>query len=61
MTVCNTQMQKKNKTIIMKYYIGDIQPEPNTIFVFGSNSEGRHGTGAAKVVCEKFGAIYRNC
>ena len=27
----------------MKHYTGDIQPEPNTIFVFGSNPEGRHG------------------
>lgn len=42
----------------MKYYTGDIKPEPNTIFVFGSNPEGRHGAGAAKVAVEKFGAIY---
>jgi len=42
----------------MKYYIGDIKPEPNTIFVFGSNPEGRHGAGAAKIAVEKFGAIY---
>ena len=43
---------------IMKRYIGNIEPEPNTIFVFGSNPEGRHGAGAAKVAREKFGAIY---
>jgi hypothetical protein len=42
----------------MKYYTGDIKPEPNTVFVFGSNPEGRHGAGAAKVAREKFGAIY---
>ena len=42
----------------MKKYIGDITAEPNTIFVFGSNPEGRHGAGAAKVAREKFGAIY---
>lgn len=42
----------------MKRYIGNIQPEPNTIFVFGSNPEGRHGAGAAKIAREKFGAIY---
>ena len=33
----------------MKHYTGNIIPEPNTIFVFGSNPEGRHGAGAAKV------------
>lgn len=42
----------------MKHYTGNITPEPNTIFVFGSNPEGRHGAGAAKVAREKFGAIY---
>jgi len=42
----------------MKYYKGNINPEPNTIFVFGSNPEGRHGAGAAKIAREKFGAIY---
>lgn len=38
-------------------YSGDITPDANTIFVFGSNPEGRHGAGAAKVAVEKFGAI----
>ena len=46
---------QKNNT---PYYEGDIVPEPNTIFVFGSNPEGRHGAGAAKVARDKFGAIY---
>lgn len=30
----------------------------NQIFVFGSNTQGRHGKGAAKIAKEKFGAIY---
>lgn len=42
----------------MKHYIGNIEAEANTIFVFGSNPEVRHGAGAAKVAREKFGAIY---
>jgi len=42
----------------MKHYTGNITLEPNTIFVFGSNPEGRHGAGAAKIAVEKFGAIY---
>lgn len=42
----------------MKFYKGNIEPSDNTIFVFGSNPEGRHGLGAAKVAREKFGAIY---
>lgn len=32
--------------------------EPNQIFVFGSNTEGRHGKGAALTAKNKFGAIY---
>lgn len=39
-------------------YTGSITPDANTIFVFGSNPEGRHGAGAAKVAREQFGAIY---
>lgn len=42
----------------MKFYKGNIEPSDNTIFVFGSNPEGRHGLGAAKVAREQFGAIY---
>ena len=30
-------------------YTGDITPDANTIFVFGSNPEGKHGAGAAKI------------
>lgn len=39
-------------------YTGNITPDANTIFVFGSNPEGRHGTGAAKIAREQFGAKY---
>ena len=39
-------------------YEGFISPNEDTIFVFGSNPEGRHGAGAAKTAKDKFGAIY---
>ena len=39
-------------------YEGFIAPSKDTIFVFGSNPEGRHGAGAAKTARDKFGAIY---
>lgn len=42
----------------MRFYNGDILPEKDTIFVFGSNPEGRHGAGAARIAKEFFGAIY---
>ncbi len=43
----------------MKTYSGQITKlEPNQIFTFGSNTQGRHGLGAAKIAKEKFGAIY---
>ena len=42
----------------IKYYTGDITPSPDIIFVFGSNTEGRHGSGSAKCAIEKFGAVY---
>lgn len=42
----------------LKFYSGLIRPEENIIFVFGSNPEGRHGLGAAKVAREQFGAVY---
>jgi hypothetical protein len=32
--------------------------EPNQIFVFGSNTEGRHASGAAWWAVHRFGAIY---
>lgn len=42
----------------INYYEGDIEPSEGTIFVFGSNPEGRHGAGSAKVARERFGAVY---
>lgn len=44
----------KNKTY--KGFITSLPP--NSIFVYGANTEGRHGAGAAKVAREKFGAVY---
>jgi len=43
---------------MIKYYVGDIRREPDTVFVFGSNTQGRHGAGAAKVAHDCFGAVY---
>lgn len=42
----------------MHFYTGDITPADDIIFVFGSNPEGRHRAGAAKVAQLKFGAVY---
>ena len=42
----------------MKYYEGNIIPAEKTIFVFGSNPEGRHGSGSAKVARMNFGAVF---
>ncbi len=42
-----------------KTYSGKVTSlQPNQIFVFGSNPEGRHGAGAAKYAKDNFGAIY---
>ena len=30
----------------------------NEVFVFGSNLEGRHCNGAARLACQKFGAVW---
>jgi hypothetical protein len=38
-------------------YTGNITPDANTIFVFGSNPKGTHGAGAAATAKAKFGAI----
>lgn len=43
---------------MIKYYTGDIKPEPDVIFCFGSNPEGRHGKGAAYIAHKHFGAKY---
>ena len=42
----------------MKTHKDGTLPKGNEIFVFGSNTAGRHGAGAALVAVEKFGAIY---
>lgn len=42
----------------MQFYQGNITPTPDTVFVFGSNPEGRHGAGAAKTARLQFGAVY---
>lgn len=45
----------------MRTYKGLIKELPdNAIFVFGSNTEGRHSLGAAKTARDKFGAEYGN-
>ena len=40
------------------YYTGNITPEDDTIFVFGSNLRGIHGAGSARVARLQFGAVY---
>lgn len=52
-----TREQQKSKAS-NQFYEGNITPSTNTIFVFGSNPEGRHGAGAAKIARDKFGAKY---
>jgi hypothetical protein len=43
----------------VKTYEGTIESlQPNQIFVFGSNPEGRHGLGTAQLAKNKFGAKY---
>lgn len=43
----------------MKYTPQNItELAPNEIFVFGSNTEGRHGKGAARLALHKFGASW---
>ena len=42
----------------MEYYTGNIKPDSNTIFVFGSNPEGKHGKGSAFIAKRDFGAKY---
>lgn len=48
----------KFRTGELHYYLGDVLEDDNVVFVFGSNPEGRHGAGAAKVAVQKFGAKY---
>jgi hypothetical protein len=39
-------------------YGDSIKPNSGYVFVFGSNPEGRHGAGAAKIAATQFGAKY---
>lgn len=49
----------KYKKRTMKTYTGFIKElKENQIFVFGSNTQGRHGKGTAKLCLDKYGAIY---
>ena len=48
--------EPKSAQVTENFYEGNIKPEPNTIFVFGSNPEGIHGAGAAKIAVNQFGA-----
>lgn len=42
-----------------KTYTGFIENlNNNQIFVFGSNNQGRHGNKTAKIVLDKYSAIY---
>lgn len=52
------QLSQIENTNIPASYEGYVTPSQDTIFVFGSNPEGRHGAGAARTAREKFGAIY---
>ena len=52
------QLSQLKSNNVPASYEGFITPSEDTIFVFGSNPEGRHGAGAARTAREKFGAIY---
>lgn len=55
-SINKTSYQNVNEN---KTYSGMIDKlNPNQIFVFGSNTQGRHGKGAALTARNKFGAIY---
>lgn len=45
-------------TTAVPYYTGNINPAEDTVFVFGSNPEGKHGAGAARDALNRFGAKY---
>jgi len=54
----NLDLGAAKKQPTNNYYEGNITPDKDTVFVFGSNPEGRHGAGAAKVAKNQFGAKY---
>ena len=50
--------ENTEQTTGFKTYQGKIESlQPNQIFVFGSNPQGRHGLGSAKQAKDKFGAV----
>lgn len=52
-------VSNQEQSTVRKTYSGKITTlEPNQIFVFGSNTQGRHGKGAALTAKNKFGAKY---
>lgn len=53
-----TKQILSNKKKQLHFYMGNITPNKNIIFVFGSNPEGIHGAGSAKVALSLFGAEY---
>lgn len=62
-----TKEQTQTENVIEKddqtnrdVYTGVIVPGDNVVFVYGANTEARHGLGAAKTAKEKFGADYKN-
>jgi hypothetical protein len=65
-TALYTELGEYYKDYRPYYGIGVYTPDPidkanmtdKDIFVFGSNTEGRHGGGAAKVALDHYGAIY---
>lgn len=55
----NEKMSRIKDIESRKIYEGNINElEPNQIFVFGANLEGRHGKGSALIARQRFGAIY---
>lgn len=58
-TLKDNPFTRTTKQIIQNSYSGTIKSlESNQVFVFGSNTQGRHGKGAALTAKQKFGAVY---
>jgi hypothetical protein len=55
-TTAQTESSSTNRPIYTPEHIDSLRPDE--VFVFGSNLEGQHGGGAARVALNKFGAIY---
>ncbi|MBS6796035.1 MAG: hypothetical protein KH215_00090 [Coprobacillus sp.] len=55
-----TELSKDNVNLVTRKTYKDFitQLKDNQIFVFGSNTQGKHGKGAALLARNKFGAIY---